>query len=261
VLDQQFSDGQPRQAQLLEIIQQWPENRGFSRVRHWLAYLSDTGLQLLRHRGMVITFSGVDGAGKSTIIETTKRELEKKLRKRVVVIRHRPSLLPILSAWTKGKAAAEKVAADHLPRQGTNKSRVSSLLRFLYYYTDYLLGQFWVYLRYVVPGKVVLYDRYYFDFIHDSRRSNIELPKWLPKMGYTLLLQPHLNFFLYADAPTILRRKQELDATTIEHLTKNYLDLFQQLGRKRPAQYYTINNICLDQTTTFITRKIQSKLV
>jgi hypothetical protein len=111
------------------------------------------------------------------------------MRKRVVVIRHRPSLLPILSAWSKGKTAAEKEAAETLPRQGQNKSFFSSVFRFSYYYTDYLFGQFYVYFKHVLRGDVVLYDRYYFDFINDSLRSNITLPKWILKSGYTFLLK------------------------------------------------------------------------
>jgi thymidylate kinase len=92
-------------------------------------------------------------------------------------------------------------------------------------------------------GYVVLYDRYYFDFIHDSRRSNIDLPPSLTSLGYALLIKPRFNFFLYATADEILRRKQELDAATIEQLTRNYLGLFERLGsRYGYARYRPILN-------------------
>lgn len=260
-LNHQISSGKPHPKQLRDIIKSRPENRGISGLKNRLAYFLDTIYNVFSNRGLIITFSGVDGAGKSTIIEKTKYELEKKFRKNVVIIRHRPSLLPILSAWIKGKAAAEKAAAEQLPRQGKNKSFIGSLLRFSYYYIDYFFGQFYIYLKYVLRGQVVLYDRYYFDFINDSLRSNIVLPQWVFKMGYFLILKPHLNFFLYADPKIILSRKKELDENTISKLTHDYLSLFYQLGNQCPHQYHAIENITLDKTVAFISNQIQAKLI
>lgn len=212
-------------------------------------------------KGLIVTFSGVDGAGKSTIIEHTKLELEKRFRKKVVVIRHRPSILPIISAITHGKAAAEQRSMQSLPRQGNNKSFISSFARFMYYYTDYFFGQFIIYFKYVFRGHVVLYDRYYFDFINDSVRSNIRLPKWFLNLGYRFLISPNINIFLYADAATILKRKQELEEATIKSLTKSYLELFAELSaREKRATYMPIENIDLDQTMGLITDKIAQKL-
>ena len=70
-----------------------------------------------RPSGLVITFSGVDGAGKSTLIEPVNERLEKKWRKRVVVIRHRPSVLPIISAWKYGKQSAKARRTKALTRR------------------------------------------------------------------------------------------------------------------------------------------------
>lgn len=254
------ADCRPNAAVLKKTVAGLPENTGLAAWFNRLGYGLDTLKSFFRQRGLVITFSGVDGAGKSTVIAHTKRELEKKWRKNVVVIRHRPSLLPILSALTQGREKAEQKAAATLPRQGNNKSLLGSLLRFAYYYTDYFFGQFYVYVRYVMCGNIVLYDRYYFDFINDSLRSNIRLPKWLTKAGYRLLLQPHLNFFLYADAETILQRKKELDARAIAQLTGDYLNLFRALNAKAGGRYLAVENLNLQQTVDFITAQTQSRL-
>jgi len=107
-------------------------------------------------------------------------------------------------------------------------------------------------------GKVVLYDRYYFDFINDSKRSNINLPTWVTTLGYKLVMKPHINFFLYADAETILARKQELDAETITTLTKKYLDLFKKLNKQDKSKAYVpINNIDLNTTVNAIMDKLK----
>ncbi|MCC5916112.1 MAG: hypothetical protein JJU02_02170 [Cryomorphaceae bacterium] len=236
-------------------------NMGWAKIKNTITYIWDTLIQMFSQKGMIITFSGVDGAGKSTIIEHTKIEIEKKLRRRVVVIRHRPSLLPILKAMVVGKAQAEKQAADTLPRQGNNRNVLSSLLRFGYYYLDYLVGQFVIYFKHVLRGHVVLYDRYYFDFINDSVRSNIRLPKWFLRAGYALLMQPNLNFFLYADPQVILKRKQELDEVTITRLTHDYLNLFGKLSRRNRGQYIPVENIELKLTMQLISNNITQKLI
>lgn len=241
------------QKALLAILHTKPENQGLTYIKNTVYYMLDTLINLKKQRGFIVTFSGVDGAGKSTLIEITKERINKQLRKPVVVLRHRPSILPIISAWTMGKDAAEQKAAKTLPRQGQNASLTSSLARFLYYYTDYVLGQFYVYAKYVLRGKVVLYDRYYFDFINDSKRSNINLPEWLTTLGYKLIMKPHVNFFLYADSEIILARKQELDASTIKELTEKYMLLFEKLDKKeRVSRYHCVKNLNLTESVDTI---------
>ncbi|MCC6760867.1 MAG: hypothetical protein IT252_06600 [Chitinophagaceae bacterium] len=240
-------------------VRQEPQNRGV----HFIVNLFQYGIDMIRdwknNRGFIITFSGVDGAGKSTIIEATRQHVEKVMRRKVVVLRHRPSLLPILSAWKHGKEAAEKKAAQTLPRQGTNKSSIGSLLRFAYYYADYLLGQFYIQLKYVMRGYVVLYDRYYFDFINDSKRSNIQLPKYVTTAGYALLLKPKLNFFLWATPEEILSRKQELSADTIVSLTNDYMQLFDSMRKRyKSSSYEPIHNEQLNNTLQTIFQQIQA---
>ncbi|NQY28672.1 MAG: hypothetical protein HRT69_04285 [Flavobacteriaceae bacterium] len=247
-----YIDNTIRKKELVKCLSSKPENSLVNRTLSAFNYYMDTVKQLVFSKGLVITFSGVDGAGKSTVIENVKYEIEKRLRKPVKILRHRPSLLPILSAWVKGKVKAEQDAANRLPRKGTNKNFISSFLRFSYYYTDYLFGQFYVYFRYTCRGHVVLYDRYYFDFINDSKRSNIQLPKQIIKAGYHLLLKPDLNFFLYADSEVILKRKKELDAKTISVLNEEYLDLFDTLRNSKKGHYTAINNIELTDTLNLI---------
>lgn len=234
---------------LLAYIKKMPFNRGKRGFINQLFFVLDSLRAMFLYPGCIITFSGVDGAGKSTVINEVKYRIEKQMRKRVVVLRHRPSLLPILSAWVKGKKQAELDAASGLPRQGQNKNALSSLLRFGYYYSDYLIGQFLVHFKYVLRGYVVIYDRYYFDFINDSKRSNIELSPILTKLGYNFLLKPHYNFFLYAPAGVIRNRKQELSEETIESLTRSYQLEFERLRqRSSKSTYVSINNLKLNDT-------------
>jgi thymidylate kinase len=156
-------------------------------------------------------------------------------------LRHRPSVLPILSAWKYGKEAAEQKCVDSLPRKGNNKSQLSSALRFAYYYTDYLLGQLLIYVKYMLRGYVVLYDRYYFDFVVDGKRSNIRISPRFIRQLYRFVYKPQLNVFLYAAPEIILKRKQELSAEDIVQLTDQYKILFDRLGSQQ--RYICIENM------------------
>ena len=208
-------------------------------VSQWFNYFRQ---QKIRIKTKVITFSGVDGAGKTTLLHDLKKVLSEQRHQNVVILRHRPSLLPILSAWTHGKKVAEAKAATTLPRQGKNKNELSSLLRFSYYFTDYLLGQFYVFIRYTLLGYTVIYDRYYFDFIIDGKRSNITLGERLPKWLYRFIFKPNLNIFLYAEPSVIRQRKQELPLADIESMTGRYKNLFHELSKRYDGEYLCIEN-------------------
>ncbi len=223
-------------------------------IKNKIAYLKDTLLEIWRGKGEIITFSGVDGAGKSTIIEKVKTTLENQYRKEVVVLRHRPGILPIISAIKHGgRKKAEKAASERLPRQGKNNSLISSLLRFAYYYTDYMVGQVYIYFKYVLRGKTVVFDRYYFDFINDSKRSNIKLNKRFLRSLYSFILKPKLNIHLSASPRLIRQRKQELDIETIHFLDRDYRTLFEYYNKKyKNSHYFTITNIKLKDTVDSI---------
>jgi thymidylate kinase len=255
VLRAYFNRGNHNPGHIYSFMKYKKENRHFSFIKNTSNYFCDTVKD--NDRGFIITFSGVDGAGKSTVIDQLANRIEKQLRKPVVILRHRPSILPILSVWTKGKLQAHQDAINNLPRQGKNRNLISSFLRFSYYYTDYFIGQFVIYCKYVLRGYVVLYDRYYFDFVNDSKRSNIILSKKISLFGYLFLLKPKFNFFLFADVSVILNRKKELSKTTIEQLTKDYKKLFGKLNSKSDSTIYEcINNVDIGVTLDHIIKTI-----
>ncbi|NMD01161.1 MAG: hypothetical protein GYA62_15765 [Bacteroidales bacterium] len=206
---------------------------------------------------MIITFSGVDGAGKTTVINSLKSFLKEKGIK-VKELRHRPGILPILSTIKYGKKKARLLTMQTNPHSGTNNSKISSFIRFTYYYIDYLIGQIWVIFAYSLRGYVVIYDRYYFDFIVDSKRTNITISPKITIPLYVLITKPYLNIFLYAPTEVILERKQELDKESIEELTNNYLILFSNFSKKyKYSKYISINNIDLSSTLNTIKNYLQ----
>lgn len=206
-------------------------------------YLGDLLVDFRENKGFMVTFSGVDGAGKTTIVSEIKRKLEVHYRKDVVLLRHRPGILPILSSIKYGSSEkAEEIAGQQMPRQGTNKSGLGSLMRFSYYFVDYLLGQPYIYFNYILRGKIVIYDRYYYDFINDAKRSNIQLNRRFVKGLFALIYKPDYNFYLYNDPDVILSRKQEMSAQDIVTLNSRYAELFTELQEKNKGKYCQIKN-------------------
>ena len=256
VLDELYSVNGKDSKKVLRHINNLPINKGISQLCNQLRYLGDVVRDIHWNKGVTISFSGVDGAGKSTVLDSVNVELQKKYRKKTVVLRHRPSILPILSTLIHGKSKAEKIALNKLPRQGSNVSTFSSFFRFMYYYTDYILGQFYIYFKYTIRGYAILYDRYYFDFIIDSKRSNIVLPQWLIKWCYALVFKPNVNVFLYAEPKVILSRKQEMSKEDIEKLTKGYRNLFEEYGKSSNHHHYiAINNIDINKTLDIVMKE------
>lgn len=201
----------------------------------------------------IITFSGVDGAGKTTILREFTELLQNEYGQEVIEIRHRPSILPILSAIKHGKKEAEKKTMEVLPRTGNNKSKLSSYFRFFYYLIDYVFGQWVIYFKHTRKGKLVIYDRYYFDFINDARRTNINLDSRFVKFFYKFIFKADMNIFLFASPEIILSRKKEMDADSIIRLTNKYKILFDELGKNNDEKYITIENI--DKAVTMRTIK------
>jgi len=169
-------------------------------------------------------------------------------------------MLPILSAIKYGKQKASEKSMEVLPRTGTNKSKISSYIRFSYYLIDYILGQWLIYFKYTRKNIIVIYDRYYFDFINDSRRSNIDLNKNFVKFFYHLILKPDLNIFLYASPKVILSRKKELDVETIKMLTNDYLSLFDEYSKNKKQIYKSIENINITETLNEV-EKLFKKII
>ncbi|MEO0900166.1 MAG: hypothetical protein AAFY71_27390 [Bacteroidota bacterium] len=240
--------------QKMNKIEKELPNQWFHKLVRRLSQFKDKGKKL----PPMISFSGVDGAGKSTLLDSFHELLEKKYRRRVVRLRHRPGLLPILSVWRYGKNKAHQRAKEGLPRQGNNQSTLSTTIRFTYYYLDYLLGYLIKVLPLRLKGNIILYDRYYFDFIADPRRTNLSNGASIFRKLYFFVPKVRANFLLYAPSDIILSRKKELSAEDIDELTDSYLSLFSSLSsRYREQSYQAIENIQIEETQ----KKLEAKWI
>jgi thymidylate kinase len=105
-------------------------------------------------------------------------------------------------------------------------------------------------------GYTVIYDRYYFDFIGDAKRSNLRLNKKLVTWLYAFIYKPKLNVLLYASPEVILKRKMELKEEDIKKLTHDYRFLFNKLSMENAnSKYLSIENIDRAKTLNTIVQE------
>ena len=110
-------------------------------------------------------------------------------------------MLPNINKLLTGKS--EVISEFNNPHSAKPASMPSSFLRITYYWMDYLLG-YWINLRgQIIKGRTIIFDRYFYDFIVDPRRSRLSLPGWIVGLYLTLTPKPDLIFFLDANADQI----------------------------------------------------------
>jgi len=197
---------------------------------------------------MLITFSGLDGSGKSTLVEYLKELLEQENRK--VTVSHMNydvglySVLRSLVKRTSGKIngqAKEQTVETHAPRErafeNNFQSRTAKLryllvwnkgLRLLIFPLDVLF--FLVYRLYVekLNQQVLIMDRYFYDTLVDitgARRSLLtRLLSWLTPT-------PNLSIYLDCNPEKAFGRKNEYSLDYLNRRRLSYLKLISDLPR------------------------------
>ncbi|MBS1614940.1 MAG: hypothetical protein JST06_02365 [Bacteroidetes bacterium] len=233
---------------ILNTLRQEVENKGIPAWRQRLRYFKASMLRLMPIRGFVITFSGVDEAGQRSVIEATRHRIRQELQVPVVVLPHRPSLAII---------KALKKSSRKLVLQGHTTRSSFPHFSFLRPIED-LLVQFHVLFRFVLRGYVVLYDQFY--SCQEPQAHKVKLPSVLTHWWHRFLLKPDLNVLLYAPAELVKQRRQELSTEDIEHITGEYLALFQKMGqRSGHGDFISVRNTKLGDTLETVFRAIHTQ--
>lgn len=180
-----------------------------------------------RKRGLFLSISGPDGAGKTTVLDMVIAQLEAIYGADAIKYAHfRPEFLPRLAEVAKKARAVESVDENYdRPHRAKPSGLAGSVARLGYYWLDYFGG----YLQRVRPAlkrrEVMLFDRYYYDLIADPFRSRIKLPMPVLRFFGGLLPLPDHAFFIEVDPNEIRRRKQELTIERIVALNARYGEL------------------------------------
>lgn len=187
---------------------------------------------LRSNTGFSVGFTGPDGVGKTTVIETVLEELGEVFGNAHAYYHFRPTLFGNLSEVAHKAGMKAEVDRDYdRPHRSEEKGIVSSFFRLTYYSVDYIVG-YWLKVKSKTRiTRLVIFDRYYTDIICDSRRSSIYLPfKFLYGFGKCFIPSLKYNILLTAPTEIILKRKSELDADGVADINQKMDYLAEKKG-------------------------------
>lgn len=167
------------------------------------------------NKGLVISFIGTDGSGKSTIIESIKPSLIKIFNQGVHYEHLRPNKFPSIARLFGKSESSEQAVID--PHSSPQSGYFISLIRWSYYMLDYTLGFYIKVFPKVKSGSCIwIFDRYYYDYFIDPIRLRINLPKFILKLGQFIIWEPDIIICLGTKAEIIHKRKPELPLSEVK---------------------------------------------
>ena len=181
--------------------------------------------------GLVIGVAGMDGSGKSTLVDRFVRALVDAEFTQPELVHLLPDVIP-----TPHRIVRRKSTVDNYTRPYSEppvRSKSSAILRLSYYILAFAVARLWCRGK-TARGKTVVFDRSIVDFASDLARAripHIQLPSWLLRA----LLPPGLFFFIDTTPETVVTRKGELTLERATNLSCRYLVTSQ-----------TLNIVCID---------------
>lgn len=196
-------------------------------------YISRIGRLFQPKPGYVIVVEGTDGSGKSTIINALSPWLNECFHKTVEYNHLRPHMLPDIAVLFGKRKNDIKVEVVGNPHTGKESGLIGSLMRWTYYLHDYIWGYlFKVYLKIKVRSYVYIFDRYYYDYYIDSKRSFTSLPRWTLRLGELFVPKPDIILCLGGDPEQIYARKPE---TSLEEVKRQTEELKRFAAKRKNA--------------------------
>ncbi len=194
-----------RRGLLWRSLSRAPHKVLLNQARLGLAYLA----RIVKRPGILVAVLGIDGSGKSTLINMVKRDYERLAHRESWMEHSRPALLPALAVLFRQEAARppQRQSPHDLPPSGV----LGSLFRMAYYTMDYSLGYlFRVYPKLVKNQSVFFFDRYFYDYYIDPERNRVSLRPGIIALFGLLVPKPDLILILKTRPETAFQRKHEL---------------------------------------------------
>jgi thymidylate kinase len=184
---------------------------------------------------MIITFSGLDGSGKTTLIRSLEKYFDSnKIPYNSSSIYGKLSIYAIMrnlrSLSSKNNDHANTKKKDNSTTYKFFRSRNAKKFFLVF---DIIILSF-VKLYYTFSKKILIIDRYFFDFLMEVT-DDIRLYQ---RFVCFLFPSPTLSFFIETDPKSSFNRKREYDIRTLTARRRVYDKIFKY----RPVDYYIDNN-------------------
>jgi len=198
--------------------------------------------------GIIVALLGPDGAGKTAIGDQLQLKL-KTIFQEQTRFHLRPRFL-----WKSN--GSEKNAVTN-PHGKASRGVILSFAKLIYFWLDYALG----YLLYINPlkkkGHFVLFDRYYYDVLIDTKRYRYSGPVWIVRFVGWFIPEPDLYIILDAPPEIIHARKQEVPLEETRKQRCAYL----KFAEETPNTFVLNTEQTLEETVNEALTVIQKKLV
>ena len=193
-----------------------------------------------QNSSIVVSFMGVDGSGKSTLIELLRKKLKNKFRK-IKYIHLRPYLILLDKSTVQSNPHNSKATWPML----------LNFFRILYWLIIY---RFFFYLFANNSNQLIIFDRYAHDLMIDPIRYKFNLPINITKFILDLFPKPNLWIVLNAPIKVLEKRKKELPTKELKKQIRSYLNFAKQ--RKNSIVVNTNNSV--QSSLSLIIKKINS---
>ena len=230
-----------------EIIHHFHSQQGL-RV-YWQRARSESYkvLRYVKPSGLVLAVLGVDGSGKSTVINAILPVLNSATNKAVFVKHLRPTLLPPLARLKGSKSRPVGPVLE--PHGSTPSGKLGSLFRMAYLTLDYLAGYWlWTRLKIAKQPAVVIFDRYAYDMALDPRRFRIGLSTQVSGWFAALAPKPDLIICLQGNPEVIAARKREL---SVEE-TRRQVDALRAFASREPRAILISTDTSIEETRDMV---------
>ena len=175
--------------------------------------------RIVRPTGAWIAFMGPDGCGKSSVIEAVADQFAPIFNK-VDRYHMRPSVI------TKKGGNKGSVTDPHgQPPRGV----LASIAKVFYLAADYFAGYFLRIRPAMIRTRLVIFDRYIYDLLVDSKRVRYGGPVWMLRLLARVVPRPELVILLDAPPEVLWSRKQEVTFDEVGRQRNAYLSLVKEL--------------------------------
>lgn len=178
--------------------------------------------RFIRPTGLFIVLIGPDGCGKTTISTNIRSNMERCFRN-VWRFHWRPKLLPKL-----GKSTPQEIdpssgePAAPAPPEKAKYNTLLSMIRFLYYLADFVLGYWLVIYPKKARSTFIVGERYFADILVHPARYGFSLPNWFMRLCSHIVPKPDVIILLSGDPQRIHDRKPELPVDVIRSQLGQY---------------------------------------